>query len=417
MRTNACLLATAILLGTATANGDAQTNVDEMYMCTFKTGESRLVWNGAPERYWERCAQRMRVLHEGFTTTNLTFGLSAVYDARTNRFSNAATGSTSEFIRPGEHVLILDAKLNGRHLAFSLSSNSFLYLNVLDIERKLIAPEEYERLKSAHSAEQLFISVEAAEFYKDSGLKMKSEIGRGRIFAWRGNLYDDSGREHIEVECLKPHGCKGVIGWIPKTQLSEIRKIERPTIPFPKTYEYPTRRLIKRCDVGSKIVRSSEIKAAVTAKAPFAKLIDAELSASIEAALKTVREETYEKDLKIERTVFTVFKFRSPGWFERNLWYPQKVRILIVDRVTSNCKSNNPKTHFELKLNDGSYEITEPRRNPDITSSVAYTRFVTQAQASMKGRVKVWALNFIASALSAQRRLKVKRSPAQKARK
>ncbi|WP_029062851.1 hypothetical protein [Labrenzia sp. DG1229] len=383
--------------------GVAAQSISQPYMCVFSTGQSRLVWDGAEESHWEICARRIPVIVEGFTTTKLTFALSARYDTSTGRFSNMAAGSTSEFIRPGEHLLVLDARLNGRNLSYSLSTNSYRFVNIIDLDTKLISPGEIATLKDAHSAEQLFITVSAAAFYNDTLLTSETEIGGGRVFAWRGNFFSD-GKEYVYVECLAPVNCKGAIGFIPKTSLSEITFVERMTEMFPLVIEYPTLALEKRCNVASKVISSAEIKSAISLKAPFAALAGAELSASVEAALKTVREEVYDADVKVERTIFTVFKFREPRWWESNRWHTRSIRVLIVDRVTTGCNSDNPMVHFELRTESGSIEITEPQANADITSSVVYTRFVTQAQARTRGRVKTWALSYIASALSALRK-------------
>lgn len=398
------LTAAAMLLGVAVGGTQAQGASQDTYMCTMKTGQSRLIWPGAPELHWEDCTRRIPVIAEGYTTTKLTFALSAAYDLETNRFSNIIAGSTSEFIRPGEHLVILGARLRGRNLSYSLSTNKFRFVNVNDIETKLITPEDYENLMRDHDADQLLMTVHASDIYSDQALTQKSQISSGRIIAWRGNQFDIYGREYVLAECLQPANCAGVIGWIPKTSLSEISSVDRITEAFPLIVEYPTARLEKRCNVSSKVISSAEIKLAVTAKLPFTKLAGAELTASVEAALKTVREDAYDEDIKVERTIFTVFKFREPRWWEAKRWYIRKVRVLIVDRITTGCNTDKPQEYYELRTDDGSFEITEPSSNSDITSSVVYTRFVTQAQARTRGRIKTWALGHIASALSALRR-------------
>lgn len=76
----------------------------------------------------------------------------------------------------------------------------------------------------------------------------------------------------------------------------------------------------------------------------------------------------------------------------------------MADRVTTDCRGDKPLTHFVLRTDDGSFQITDPSLNPDITSSVVYADFVAQAQATTRGRVPTWLLSHIASALSAQRR-------------
>jgi hypothetical protein len=392
------------LLGAGVGGVAAQDTSPDSYICTMPTGQSRLIWSGAPEQSWENCARRIPVVAEGFTRTKLTFALSAAYDPRTNQFSNVAAGSTSEYIRPGEHIVVLGAHLQGRNLSYSLSTNTFRFVNVIDIETKLIYPSEYRALMVDHDAEQLFITVHAADFFTDSQLTKNAQIGGNRIVAWRGNQFDNIGREYVLAECLRPAPCRGAVGWIPKTSLSEITKIERTTGAFPMVFEYPTSELEKRCNVASKVISSAEIKSVIQAKASFTALASAELTASIEAALKTVREDTYDRDVKVERTIFTVFKFRSPYWWETKRWYPNFVRVLILDKVTIGCNSATPLEYFELRTDDGSYEITTPSPNSDITSSVVYARFVAQAQARTRGRVKVWALGHIASALSAIRR-------------
>lgn len=398
------LTAVAMLLGVATGGAQAQGASQNTYMCTLETGQSRLIWPGAPELFWEDCARRIPVIAEGFTTTKLTFALSAAYEPETNRFSNVAAGSTNEFIRPGEHLVILEARLQGRNLSYSLSTNKFRFVNVNDIETKLIPPDFYNELLSDNGAAQLFMTVHASDLYVDRGLTQKSQIGAGRIIAWRGNQFDARGREYVLAECLQPTNCAGTIGWIPKTSLSEISAVERIMEALPMVVEFPTAKLEKRCNVSSKVVSSAEIKSAVTAKLPFANLAGAELSASIEATLKTVREEIYDSDVKVERTIFTIFKFRAPRWWEAKRWHVRKVRVLIVDRITTGCNTDTPQEYYELRSDDGSFEITEPSANSDITSSVVYARFVAQGQARTRGRIKTWALGHIASALSALRR-------------
>lgn len=383
---------------------EAQAQRSKTSMCVFQGGESRLISSIAPLRSWERCARLIPVIAEGLTTTKLTFARSAGYDPQTGSFSNSIAGSTTEFIRPGEHLVVLDARLNGRQLSYSLSTNSYRFVNVLGIGDKLVSPSEFERLKTANGAEQLFMTVEASRFFPTEELAGDAEIGSGRIFAWRGNTFDDNGDENVFVECVAPTGCAGRMGWIAATSLSEMALVPRPTSVFPQTHQYLSLDLIKSCNQATQFVTATELKTAIGAKVPFAHLVGGELSASIEAVLKATREYSYGADVQVERVIFTVFKFREPSWWERKRWYPYRVRVLIVDRVTFGCNGDSPREYFELRTNNGSIRVTEPQVNSDITSSVVYTAFVARAQARSRGTVQDWAFNHIASALSALRR-------------
>lgn len=389
-----------ILMGSANS---ASAMPQDIAMCIQEGGVARLIRPKLPLKRSEYCEHTIAVLREGFTTTKLTFGLSATYDPMARQFSNVAAGSTNEFIRPGEHLLILDAHLDGRNLAYSLSTNSFRFVNLINIKSKLITDDELMALQVESGSPQLYMTVQAADFTIDPSVEVTNQIGAGRILAWRGNYFDETGREYVQFECLRPHACTGVNGWILKTSLSQINAVGFPSVPFPRTFEFPTRDLLKECGFGAKITSSTAIKIAIAAKAPFASSIGVELSASVDATLKAVREINYAADVKVDRTIFTIFQFRPSWLWERGAWRTENVSILILDRVTTGCDKPNPLSHFVLRTVVGSYQITEPTRNPDIKSSVAYAQFVAQAQAVTRGRIATWALSHIASALSAQR--------------